>query len=816
MRSCGPLAAGEALETRLELAGVPEGWAALAGLAVLGLFTAAVILLYRAEQRAGSSPAVRRLPAALRCLVLLLLALAWLEPVLATSIRRAVDARTIILIDRSASMNLRDRYAEPGGERLSEAGQRLRRALDRPDLQPAELTRRRIAESILLSGESGLLRRLAESNTPAVFDFADNVLPWTPEATESRSAGAARTDAVAASRPADGPATDIGQAIRTAVESDPSVPVAAVVVFSDGRFNRGEPADVVARYAREKRIAVWTVGIGDPAAPRNVAIAGLEAPAGAFVDDPVSIQGRLRVEGAGQATVTVELAERSSQDGTWRVLAERQVVAGTDGSASAAFRHRLSAAGPVELAVRVRPLDGETLLEDNAREFTVRGYDNQLRVLIVAGSPGWDFRYLLRLLERDRTVNVSGWLQSADADAVRDGNTVIDHLPRGREELDAYDAVVLMDPDPGGVDEAWAAEVAALVARSGLGLLYAAGAKHTPSFVRSPQARAIVELLPVAVDAGESDLMLNEMGHFQPAAWPPSIPPPAAAHPVLAMSDDALESRRIWSALPGVYWHYPVQRLKPAATLLLESGDPRTRGPRGPAVLLATHFAGTGRTGFLAFDGTWRWRLQGDRCFNRFWIQLLRHLVEGRLAGEDRRGMVRAERDRYQTGETVIIEARLAEDLAGPGAPAELQATVDREGHDVVSVALSAQPGREGWYRGHFQAGEPGRYGIRLNLPSPAVGPAPRGEVRVVRPDLEFREVSLDKASLRLLASQSAGGQYLEVDEAGRLADLIPSRRTSTVVPGSIVPLWDRWWVLALIVGLLAAEWTLRKRLNLL
>ncbi len=816
MTSCGPLAVSVTLETRLELAGLPEGWTALAGLAILGLLTAAVVLLYRAEQRAGSFAAARRLPAGLRCLVLWLLALAWLEPVLATYVRRSVDARTIVLIDRSASMGLCDRYAGPGGQGLSEAGRRVRRALDRPDLQPTELTRRGIAESILFGGESGLLRRLAESNTPVVFDFADDLLPRRPEAQDARSAEPAATDPAAASRPADGPATDIGQAIRAAVESDLSTPVAAVVVFSDGRFNRGEPVDVVARYAREKRIGVWTVGIGDPSPPRNVAIAGVEAPGGAFVDDPVSIRARLRVEHAGEATVTVELAERNAVDGTWRVVAERQVETGADEPASATFRHRLSTAGPVELAVRARPLEGETLLEDNAREFTVRGYDNQLRVLILAGSPGWDFRYLLRLLERDRTVNVSCWLQSADTQAVRDGDTVIDRLPRGCEELEAYDALVLMDPDAGGIDEAWAADVAALVARSGLGLLYAAGVKHTPSFVRSPQVRPILEVLPVAVDAGESDLLLNEMGHFQPTAWPPSIPPPAAAHPVLALSDDALESRRIWSSLPGVYWHYPVHRLKPAATLLLESGDPRTRGPRGPAVLLATQFAGTGRTGFLAFDGTWRWRRQSDHCFNRFWIQLLRHLVEGRLAGEDRRGMVRAERDRYQAGETVVIEARLADDSAGPGAPAALQAAVGREGRDPISVPLAAQPGREGWYRGHFQAGEAGRYEIRLEPPPPAVGPPLRGEVRVVKPDLEFREVSLDKASLRLLASQSAGGQYLEVDEAGRLADLIPARRTSTVVPGSIVPLWDRWWALALIVGLLGVEWSLRKRLNLL
>ena len=54
-----------------------------------------------------------------------------------------------------------------------------------------------------------------------------------------------------------------------------------------------------------------------------------------------------------------------------------------------------------------------------------------------------------------------------------------------------------------------------------------------------PAPRPLLDLLPVVIDANESDLMLNEMGHFQTTAWPLVVPPAAMSSPVLAMSDRA-------------------------------------------------------------------------------------------------------------------------------------------------------------------------------------------------------------------------------------------------------------------------------------
>jgi len=436
----------------------------------------------------------------------------------------------------------------------------------------------------------------------------------------------------------------------------------------------------------------------------------------------------------------------------------------------------------------------------------------------VSGGPTWEYRYLSRLLQRDATMNLSCWLQSADEEAVRDGNTVIDRFPRTQEELFPYDCVILLDPQPNDIDPTWTTHIEAMVGSYGGGLLYVAGRKNTPRFTHDPNTRSLLDLLPVVIEPNEADLIINDEGHFQSTAWPVVVPPEAAGHPVLAMADQPGENMQMWARLPGVYWHYPVRREKPVATVMLRHSSPRMRNSYGGHVLLASQFFGSGRTGFLGFDTTWRWRRFGDRYFNRFWIQLLRHMVEGKLLSGQKRGLIQFERDTYAVGEGVIVEARIVGGKPGPLDKDQVSATLHVEGQTDRTVTLAAQQNRPGWYRGRFVPTEVGTHVLQIDLPGSEGMPAAtlRGEVRVGQPDLEFRQPELDRESLETLAAQSAGGKYLNVDEVDQLPSLIPSRTATLVLTGQPITLWDRWWMFALLVVLLGVEWAVRKRARLL
>jgi len=849
-------------EYRLEFARLPQHWSALLAMFVLLAMLYAVVWFYRREVRTGASAAGRVTMAVLRCLVIGVLAVIWVEPILATYIHRTIESYTLVLVDGSASMQLADRYADP-----AEAA-RVRRFLSggrsAASQRAAATPQRRDAlqEQLLFRDNKAWLKALAAKNRVQLWQYGDEPKrlgvydatsqPASETGTQqhgwdTRQGRGTQPDPHSALRApqSDAPVTDLGRTLREAVEELGASPIAGIVVVGDGGLNYGESAETIARYAKSRGIPIFSVGIGDPSPARNVRVAEVVAPANAFVKDPFTItvhisaqgfdagvspveRGESRAEGTATgpsstlegrgARFSVELVEPG--DAGDRIVATETARVDPDGRVEpVTFRRREDQARTIRYVVRVPPLAGEAVTDDNARPFTVHILERKMRILLVAGSPGWDYQFVERLLERDQSVDVSCWLQSADIDAVRDGTTVITEFPRRSEQLMGYDVVVLFDPQPREFDPAWCDLAQTLVGSHGGGLLYAAGRKYTSRFMTDPACRGVVEMLPVTVEA-DAEIILNEIGYFQAQAWPVLIPPDAADHPVLAMADTPAESLSAWRRLTGVYWHYPVRRAKPLATVLMRHSNPRMANTYGPDVLLATQFFGAGRTGFLAFDSTWRWRRFGEEYFNRFWIQLLRHLMEGKLLGGGRRGILMTDRDTFAVGEPITLTARLLNENHMPLEASEVSAVATTEDGADVPVSLKAEPGRPGWFRGRLGPTRVGRLVFKAALPaaSGAAAESLTHTVQVARPNLETLRPQMDRATLAAVAEHSAGGRYFDIDEADRIPDRIEDRNARIVITGTPVILWDRyrWVVLGAMMGLLTAEWILRKRARML
>ncbi len=808
----------------LEFAHQPQGWSALVGLLTLAVLLYLVIYLYRREARSGASLKTRYVLAGLRCTVLIVLAIIWLQPVITTYHQQQQRATTLILADGSASMSLKDRYPDASIKR------EVKNALQKTSKHdPTEFTRAELVETLLNPAGQNLARQLAANNNIQLYQFGQSLKPIGPQnPTTQETTPLENPQSQNLTQHhninnfklnADAPVTDVGQAIRHAVDAQAGTPLAGVIVFSDGCFNHGEPVETVGRYARSRKIPIYTVGIGDPSPPRNLSVSTLEAPTNVFIRDPFEITADLQARGMNQANVKVELLRRRSGSDQPVLLESKNISLPTGRSKHRiTFTQQLQAAGQTRFLFRVTPLPGETLSQDNVKEITVHALDNKIKVLIVAGGPSWDYRLLARLLQRDKTIELSCWLQSADTTAVRDGNKVIDHLPTSREELLNYDCVILMDPQAGNFLSSWADHIESLVTANGGGFLYVAGRKNTPRFTHEPDARSLLDLLPVTFDPSEADLLINELGHFQETNWALKVPPDAANHAVLALTDNPQLNRRIWAQLPGLYWHYPVQREKPVATVLLRHSNPRMRNSYGGHVLLATQFLGTGHTGYLAFNSTWRWRRSGEQYFNRFWIKLLRHLVEGRLLSGQKRGTLQADRENYRVGQPVRLKARLLDQRNRPFDTEQVEAAVLQNNQTIETMQLKKQTNRPGWYAGHFIPTSQGDYRIRIELPDASEDEpiSIQTEISIGRANLEFQNPRMNLAALQQLANASAGGKYLNIIEARHLVSLIPDQTTSLVVASRPVSLWDRWWTFALLVSLLTTEWIIRKRVRLL
>ncbi|MEE8169291.1 MAG: vWA domain-containing protein, partial [Phycisphaerae bacterium] len=758
------------------------------------------------------SPRARVALAVLRCTTLLLLGIIGLEPVLARYLLRRRDAVTVLLVDDSASMTVRDRYRDPA------LRERMESVLG--EIPADGASRLEVVKHVMRDDEFGWLRALAARNPVRVFRFSDRAEPIGFVATDTEPAGAAAaTDAIGALVGA-GAATDLGRAIRDALGATSGMPRAAVILLSDGGINAGESTDAIVRRLRAARTPLFAVGVGDPATPPNRRVVNLTGPRSAFADDPFQVAVQIEADGLDEEPVEVVLLERRSGAplSAARVIDRRTIHADGDGRfAPVEFECRVETPGAHILTARVPPASDEVTETDNVRDMTspIQILERKLRILLIAGAPSYEYRYLSRLLERDETIDLSCWLQSADARAVRDGNTVIDHLPATRDELFDFDALVLLDPDPEGFDPQWAGLASQMVDAFGGGLLYAADRKWSPAFFRHPNVRPIVDLLPVVADQ-EVDLRLNELGRYQRRAWPLLLGPDGAASPLLRQSDDPRISAQIWSLLEGVYWHLPVRREKPAATVLMRHGNPRMIGTTGPHVLYAVQFAGAGRTAFLGLNSTWRWNRHGEAYFARFWIQAIRYLTEGKLSVDQPRGTLTTQRDRYLLGDTIVVTLRAFNEAFEPLILDTLDLRIESDRTESRQVRLTPVPGREGFYRGRFVADHHGALRMSVLLPSNEASPVTVvRDVFVGQPDIEFRRPALRRDVLSQLA-EAANGRYLDPADADQLPELIKDRSETLEVRDRPISLWDNPYVLAALIGLLTLEWIGRKRARMM
>ena len=798
-----------------ELKRTPEGWWAVGCVALVATMIGCVIWMYRREGRVGASMRLRMGLGAIRSLVLVGLIVILLEPVSVRILRRWTDSYTLVLVDDSSSMDLADTY------RLDEDSARVAQALG---VESVDVVKRlEIVRHMVEGNDRGFLRQLAANNRVKFYAFSDEPrLVGTIRADREESEAQTSEDDAAASGnvanlpfslSARGPSTNIERAVRRAIDSVGGAPVAGVVIISDGGFNTGASAEEVAALAYDRDVPLHVVGVGDPSEPRNVRVAEVSAPRNVFKQDPFAVTARIVSQGLDGAAIRVELYKRQAFGTAARVLAATKTVTVGSGGAiePVVFEQTQNLVGRYVYTVEVPVLDDETVADDNSKQTTVNVVESRTRVLLVSAGPSWDYRFVSRLLERDDTVNVSCWLQSADLNAVRDGNTIIDHLPLLPEELLAYEVVVLMGPNEAEFDERWARLMDRFVTEHGGGLLLCATRAHTADFLREPRLKSLRDLLPITLDP-EADLVMNQIGHYQSRPSTIDVPEAVLDHSIMRLANDRAENRLIWHGIGRLHWHYPVLREKPAATVLMRHGDPRMRNSYGGHVLAAVQYVGAGRTGFLAFDGTWRWRRQGEEMFDRFWTQMIRFLSEGKLMSGNRRGILLTESDQYALGDSVTVTARLFNERFEPLDREAVVAQYEGGGRRR-ECSLRAQRDRPGWFEGRFVPDQTGPCRITVSLDDRSTGRRKEitREILVVRPNIEVIRPQMDRLALRTLAEGSAGGKYFEVNEIDRVAAAIPDLHEEITIRSRPRSLWDNGLVMTILVGLLAVEWGLRK-----
>lgn len=832
---------------QMQWSNLPESWGVFVLIAVVAAIVFAVFWLYRRELNTCPMP-VKILLGCIRLSVLLLLVAMLLRPSMFYQQVNELKPSVDLVRDASLSFARGDRYQDD--DHVKQLA--LATGLDAEKIANGEVSRSALLNKAIANRE--WIDAVREKGTVQVIDFSDGSRPVAiiPATLESEKPASAEPSGER--NPPDGEAlesesenrlirqtlpelepgglgTDIWQALRESLDNASNL--SAIVLVSDGQHNGSEDPVEMARRAGNLDIPIYVVGIGDPNPPRNVAVTEVFVRNKSYPDEPFEVEALLQaVSFAGTDMpdqLSVELIQQRINPGTGRVEDEQTIrsrkidVPDSGGRIRVDFDHTLADPGRYVFTVQAETVANEINVGDNRRQSgEMEVVDEKVKVLLISGVPSWDYQQVQRLLQRDQSIALSCWLQSMDQSRPQEGNAPIARLPRTIEELGQYNVILMVDPDPQEFDAAWIEALRVFCKNKAGGLMFMAGPQFTGEFVTLNRLQGIREILPVRI----GDAQYIDSSDALAFAAPNTLADMLLVrhnldHPVLSFHSEATENEKRWASMPGIYWSFPALAAKPTARVLMERGD--QVGAEGNIPLMVAGRYGAGTVLYLGFPGTWRWRPVGLQAqfFDRFWIQVVRFLVENRSLQGSRRGFVDTDKTEYELGDRITFVGRVLTEQFLPSTEPSISASISSQNGRIQNVEMQLLPGDSGQYEGSIIASRTGVFEATIKLDGNdserLIEPI---SYRVVPPRVESNAFWLNEKILEDIAVES-GGRYIRLNEIDDLPALLPRRIQRVAFKSPAKPLWDwnryfRYLAFLLPVVLLTAEWAVRKWYKLL
>jgi hypothetical protein len=587
--------------------------------------------------------------------------------------------------------------------------------------------------------------------------------------------------------------------------------VQGIWFFSDGRITSGDSfSESPLAMALGRGIPVHVTPLGDEGGRFDLALTELTASSPAIPGDYVEVSGRFTTTRPSTRSVRVRLCDNQGNVLDESVLSLSEKDGGSRRSFSLGAVVRKS--GRVTWNVAMEVLEGEADADNNRRSITIQVRDDPLNVLLVAHSPNYEFRFLKHLLERSASedletalVRLTSILQEADPRYADQDQSARRLPPTDEASLEAVDVFVLIDANLDDLGSSLLNRWRERVDVGGAGLLIVAGPRHLPhQIVGSP----LSELNPVTgLEAMDGRGLTNSSTPMRGSAMTPTLWE-------LRVSNFGRGERAV--RLPKGAWQEiaPVSFLarssgpRLGAQVLLE-GSPIAGGSSQPALVLARH--GAGNVAMQLTDEMFRLTsLSGDdRAHEWYWMQLLRRLARGRHAAAREFADLRVTPEKVFHNQTAKVQVSLSPALE-ERALSDVRVRVETEDRTNILRSIRLTHG-DGLWSADFDAnGVPGKYMLTIESPQIEDNP-PTAIVEVAPPPTELSDTRAEISGLVDLAHQTRGIVFSQEQPITKWLDLLPSADPISKELRPPWPVWNHYVAVLLVIGLLTAEWTLRR-----
>jgi uncharacterized membrane protein len=633
---------------------------------------------------------------------------------------------------------------------------------------------------------------------------------------------------------------------------------ASLVLFSDGQARDAADVEKVAGYFSRLNVPIHVVPVGDSARGGDVAIVGVVAPDRVRRFSQVDVQVFLRSFGYEGRRSELVLSAIGDDGQPQRRIASIPITLGK-GIQSAGLTFQ-SDTQMRKLQVSIEPQSDEISTTNNRFPIEIGIDRTKIRVLYIEGNV--TRLQTVRRGDRNETRGAFSELQDAlteDADIEcvvlwtfpgsnelrRMGTNVgTDRgFPETVAELSAFDCIILSNISSETLSDKHLNWIENWVDRRGGGLCMAGGQF---GFASGGWGTNVLEkILPVEMAATRED--------FDPATPILVQPTPAGTvHPIWHIVSDEKQNREIIRSFPPFSAGNRLVRAKPNLTTVLATAP---RGQQEPAPVLTVGRYGKGRSLAIAGGITepWsgeftRWGQNDHRYYAKFWRNAVYWLTESSSIGR-RRLIATADKKVYRPGQSISLSALAYDEGANRTRDYRVVAMIEPAAStaDLSSEfspvrwpdGLQRTSGEEGpflaWGEEFELSKGSGKEGYDIQLPI-AEALSAAAATQALRVELTAYEdlTQVDSTSLNIqvlddpfelqnpfpnheLLSRIAavsGGKVLTSAET--LADEL-QKIPVKIGPPEVrkTPLWSRWPLLVLLLGLLAVEWAWRRSVGL-
>jgi len=563
--------------------------------------------------------------------------------------------------------------------------------------------------------------------------------------------------------------TDLSQVLNYARENYNPELLSAIILASDGMYNRGYDPQYI---ANSIAAPIYTIAVGDTIMKKDLAIKSMYHNAIAFLGDQFPIEVDIEAFNARGTQVKAVLYKRAS--GQSIRIAEQSINITDDVFFTTAdFLVEADNPGITQYVVQLTTLDGEWSTINNRKSAYVEVIDARQKIAIIAAAPHPDIAAIKQALSTIKNYEVE--VLYAKQDDVASGprniaNThdffILHNIPSKKYPLKELIKTINVKKSP-----QW----------------YITGTQT--------DLNALNDIQDVVAVSGIGPSVNNVLARN------------ASSFNLFKMDNDFLGSLRKYPPVQSPFGQY--QASPDAAVLLSQQiGSLETDYP-----LIAFNKGKSPRIGVMTATGLWRWRIHNYKesgehtAFDDMIAQIMQYVG---VKDDKRQFRLASSENVYNENQRILLDAQLFNDSYEMINDSEVTVKITDEDNKAFNYTMVAD---ELGYRLDVGTLPVGNYSARATT-------SWNGERFTASTRFSIRPIELEKyrsqADHNVLRDMSriTGGSLFYPDQVDQLVSLL--NNNDTVKPIAFQELKTRKMLdnplwLALIIVLLAAEWIIRR-----